>query len=271
MEIIERLPQWRSVYEEWTGKYGRDLVRGDIQDDYPLVMNKHAAIQPVRRALPLLNLALITSAGGYIDGTEPFDASAPGGDISFREIPKEVDEEDLLYVSRGYDPEAVHEDWNSQAPLDRLFEFAANGIIGGVAPVFWSFCGFITDAGRLAEDGLPRLVERVKRYEVQAALLVPASRLCHQSVALAARALESAGIPTMMLAVERDILDGVRPPRACYYDGQPGSVAGLPKFPQHQRRVLDEALRTMESTDQPTIRKLTVKLETEVEQSRGEK
>lgn len=271
METIERLPQWRSNYKEWAGNYGRDLVRNDVENDYPFVVNKHSAIIPLRRALPLLNLALITSAGGYIDGTEPFDTSAPGGDITFREIPTEIDEEGLVYAARGYDPTAIREDWNSQVPLDRLFEFAANGIIGGVAPVFWSFCGFIPDAGRFAEDGLPRLVERVRRYEVKAALLVPASRLCHQSMALAARALETAGVPTMMLAVERDILDGVRPPRAAYYNGQVGSVAGTPKSPERQRRILDEALRSMEPTDQPTIRKLIVDLETEVEVSRGER
>ena len=51
---------------------------------------------------------------------------------------------------------------------------------------------------------IPNLVERVRRYEVQAALLVPASRLCHQSIGLVARALELAGIPTMTLAVVKD-------------------------------------------------------------------
>lgn len=271
MEIIERLPQWRESYLDWAGGYGRDLVRGDVSDDYPFVVNRHSGIIPLRRALPLLNLALITSAGAYIDGTEAFDTASPQGDISFREIPTEIDEEDLIFAARGYDPEAVDKDWNAQIPLDRLAEFAGNGIIGGVAPVFWSFAGFIPEAARWAEDGAPRVVERVKRYGVQAALIVPASRLCHQSCALLGRAIETAGIPTMMLAVERDILDGVRPPRACYYDGRFGSVAGAPKFPEHQRRILDQALRTMEPMDQPTIRKLDVELETEVERERGER
>ena len=47
------------------------------------------------RALPMLNLGLITSAGAYVDGTEPFDTSIPGGDASFREIPTLVTGEDL--------------------------------------------------------------------------------------------------------------------------------------------------------------------------------
>jgi hypothetical protein len=137
--------------------------------------------------------------------------------------------------------------------------------------VFWSFCGFIPDAAGLVEETIPRLVERVKRYEVQAALLIPASRLCHQSVSLIARAIELAGISTMTLAVDQDVVETVRPPRAALYDGELGSVAGLPNWPEHQRRVLDEALRLIEPMDQPGIRKLVVELESQVEEARGER
>jgi sugar phosphate isomerase/epimerase len=79
------------------------------------------------------------------------------------------------------------------------------------------------------------------------------------------------GIPSMMLAVARDVVDMARPPRAAYYVGETGSVAGRPNWPEHQRRILDEALRLIEPIDQPGVRKLTVALETEVEQERGEK
>ena len=156
-------------------------------------------------------------------------------------------------------------------PLRRLFEFEDNGIIGQLNPVFWSLCGFIPDAAGLVEELVPQLVERVKRYEVQAALMIPASRLCHQSVSLIARALEQEGIPTMTLAVDKELVQSVRPPRAALYEGEFGSVSGLPNWPEHQRRVLDEALRLIEPMDQPGIRKLVVALESQVEQARGER
>jgi len=235
------------------------------------VKNRRAPFTPARRALPMLNLALISSAGAYIDGTEAFDTSAAGGDGSFREIPLEVEPGDLKFAARGYDPAAVHEDPNSQLPVSRLLEFEQNGIIGQLNSVFWSFCGFIPDAGKIVDELAPKLVERVHRYEVQAALLIPASTLCHQSVGLVARALELAGVPTMTLAVVRDVVESVRPPRVALYDGQPGTVSGLPNFPEHQRRILDEALRLIEPTDQPGIRKLVVALESAVEKSRGER
>lgn len=267
--VMEHPNAWRRGYDRWRRI---NVMRGDdVGDGYPWAANRHAPFTPARRALPMLNLALVTSAGAYVDGSAAFDTAAPDGDPSFREIPIEVGAEDLQWSARGYDPRAVLEDMNAQAPVERLLEFEGNGIIGQLNPVWWSFCGFIPDARRLAEESLPRFVERVRRYEVQAALFVPASSLCHQTMALAARAVEAAGVPTMMLAVERDTVEAVRPPRAAYYRGDLGCVAGRPDWPEHQRRILDEALRLIEPTDQPSVHNLVVNLGTDVEVSRGER
>lgn len=267
MEIIEDIDGWRRRFADW--KQGREASRtDDVGSDYPFVRNKRAPFTPARRALSMVNLALISSAGAYIDGTPPFGAES---DPSFREIPAEVESEDLRYAGRGYDSAAVRQDMNTQVPVPRLLEFENNGIIGQLNPVFWSFSGYIPDAALIVDELVPKLVERVVRYEVQAALLVPASRLCHQSVGLVARALELAGIPTMTLGVVKDIFESMRPPRAALHNGEFGSVAGRPNWPEHQRRILDEALRLIEPIDQPIIRKLTVDLETEVEKERGER
>jgi D-proline reductase (dithiol) PrdB len=269
VETIERIDEWRESYQRW--KRINEMRGDDLGGHYPWVENERAPFKPARRALPMLNLALITSAGAYIDGSEPFDTSIPGGDASFREIPTLIEAEDLRWAARGYDPAAVHEDMNSQVPLERLFEFEGNGIIGQLNPVFWSFCGFIPSAARFADNALPQLVERVKRYSAQAALLIPASRVCHQSMGLAARALEAAGVTTIVLAVDKEAIERVRPPRGVYYKGEFGRVAGQPKFPEHQRRILDETLRLLEPWDQVDVRKLTVELQTTVEEARGER
>jgi D-proline reductase (dithiol) PrdB len=262
VEIIEDIDGWRRRFDEWqrSGDAGRT---DDVGANYPFVRNQRAPFKPARRALPMLNLALISSAGAYIDGTPAFEADS---DPAFREIPVEVESGDLRYAARGYDATAVQQDMNAQVPVKRLFEFENNGIIGQLNPVFWSFSGFIPDASRLVEELVPKLLERLNRYEVQAA-----SRLCHQSCALVARAIELAGIPTMMLAVVRDVVETVRPPRAAYYNGELGSVAGRPNWPEHQRRILDEALRLIEPMDQVGIRNLTVDLETQVEKARGDR
>ena len=267
MEIIEDIDGWRRRYADW--KQGRESSRtDDVGDDYPFVRNRRAPFLPARRALPMLNLALISSAGAYIDGTPGFVDDA---DVSFKEIPIDVENEDLRYTGRGYDPAAVQQDMNSEIPIERLLEFENNGIIGQLNPVFWSFSGFIPDAARIVDELVPSLLERINRYEVQAALLVPASRLCHQSIGLVARAIELAGIPTMTLAVVKDIAENVRPPRAAVYEGELGSVAGKPDFPEHQRRILDEALRLIEPIDQPGVFNLVVELQSQVEKARGER
>jgi len=271
VEIIERVDDWRNRHARWQSDRGANAVNGDVGDAYPFVENQHAPFSPAHRALPMLNLALISSAGAYIEGTSPFDTSASAGDLTFREIPSQIEAEDLRFAARGYDPTAVMADINSLLPLARLFEFEGNGIIGQLNPVFWSLAGFIPDAARLVEEMVPKILERIKRYEVQAALLIPASRLCHQSVSLIARAVELAEIPTMTLAVDKEVVESVRPPRAALYAGQLGSVAGSPNWPEHQRRVLDEALRLIEPMDQAGIRRLTVTLESEVEEARGER
>ena len=262
MDIIEDLNGWRRRFDEWerSGSSRTDT-------NYPFVKNQRAPFTPARRALPMLNLALISSAGAFIDGTPEF---APN-DLVFREIPIEVEASDLRFTAKGYDPAAVNQDVNSQLPVERLREFEQNGIIGQLNGVFWSFAGHITSASAVADELAPKLVQRLVRYEVQAALLVPASRLCHQSIGLVARAIELAGIPTMTVAVLKDVVESVRPPRVALYDGELGSVAGKPDFPEHQRRILDESLRLIEPMDQPGIRKLVVELESQVELSRGER
>lgn len=261
MELIENVNEWRGKYSRWNGDF----------KNYNYVFNKRSPFAPARRALPLLNLALISTAGAYIDGTDAFDTNAKDGDFTYREIPIEVEAEDLKFAARGYDPAAVQNDINSQIPIARLLEYQANAVIGQLNPVWWSLMGYIPNAAKFVEQSVPQIVERVRRYEVQAALLVPASKLCHQTCGLLARAIEAAGIPTLMLAVEREVVDQVHPPRVGFYNGKFGQVVGEPNWKQYQLRVLDEALRWIEPLDQPTVRKLVVELETEVEQIRGEK
>ncbi len=263
MELIENLKDFNSRFTRWNGS---EKLNG-----YPFVENLHSPFTPVRRALPMLNLALITSAGAYIDGTEPFDLESKDGDLNYREIPVEVDAVDLRYAAKGYDPKAVNEDRNAQIPIDRLLEYAENGVIGGLNNVWWSLSSHIPHAARVANELAPAIAGRLARYEIHAALFIPASRLCHQTLGIIARCVESAGIPTINISVDPKITDAVRPPRTAYYNGDFGSVAGRPNWREYQLRVLDETLRWMETFDQPGSRKLAVDLETQVEAARGER
>lgn len=263
MEIIENKGEFSSRFGRWSGN--AEL------SGYPFIENDRSPFTPVKRSLPMLNLGLITSAGAYINGTDPFDTDSKDGDMEFRELPKELEAEDLLYAAKGYDPKNVLQDRNVQIPLDRLNEYDQNNVIGNLNDVWWSLSSYIPNAARVADEMTPKLIERLQRYSVQAALLVPASRLCHQTLGLVARGLEIAGIPTMLLSVDKAMVERVRPPRAAYYSGELGSVVGKPDWPEYQLRILDEAIRWTETFDQPTARKLAVDLETETQAARGER
>lgn len=263
MELIENKRDFEGRFAKWNGN---EELR-----NYPFVENIYAPFTPARRALPMLNLALISSAGAYIDGTEPFDLETRDGDISFKEIPLEVEAEDFQFAVKGYNPIAILKDINSQIPIDRLREYEENAVIGRLNHVWWSLSSYIPNAARVAEELATQITERLVRYEVQAALLIPATRLCHQTLGLVARAIEQRNIPTMMIGIDRKMADKVRPPRMAYYDGEYGSVAGIPNYKQHQLRILDESLRWIETLDQPTSKKLAVTLETETEMARGER
>jgi D-proline reductase (dithiol) PrdB len=263
MNVIENLGEFKGRFSRWNAN---DDLKG-----YPWVENVHAPFTPVRRALPMLNLGLISSAGAYIDGTEPFDLTTKDGDLDVREIPKEVEEVDFRYAAKGYDPAAVLADRNAQVPIDRLMAYADNGVLGSLNDVWWSISSHIPNAAQVAEVMAPKITERLHRYAVQAVLLIPASRLCHQTLGIIARGIEQSGIPTMLLSVEPGITDKIRPPRTAYYRGELGSVAGKPNLPHYQLRVLDEALRWIETFDQPAARKLVVDLESQVEAARGER
>ena len=263
MELIEDLKGFTSCFARWN-------ANADLKN-YPFVENIHSPFTPVRRALPMLNLALISSAGAYIDGTEAFDIESRDGDMSMREIPVEVEAGDLRYAAKGYDPKDVNLDRNSLIPVDRLTEYSENGVIGGLNNVWWSISSHIPNAERVATELAPKIVERLQRYEIHMALFIPASRLCHQTLGIIARAVEESGIPTIMLSVDAKLTDKVRPPRTAYYNGDLGSVAGQPNWREYQLRILDEALRLAETFDQPGSRKLGVEMETAVEAARGER
>lgn len=263
MELIENIDTFSRRFNSWNAN--NDL------SGYTFVENIHTPFTPVRRALPMLDLGLISSAGAFINGTDTFDLEAKDGDLRYYEIPVEVDAGDMSYAAKGYNPKSVLDDRNAQIPIDRLSGYAENGVIGSLNNVWWSVSSHIPNAARVAQELAPQIAERLHRYEVRAALFIPASRLCHQTLGIIARCVEASGIPTMTISVDPGMTDRVRPPRTAYYNGELGAVAGTANFPEYQLRILDEALRWTETFDQPGSRKLAVDLETSVEAARGER
>jgi D-proline reductase (dithiol) PrdB len=75
--------------------------------------------------------------------------------------------------------------------------------------------------------------------------------VCHQTVSLAARHLEAAGIPTVVLGCAKDIVEYVGVPRFLFSDFPLGNPAGRPHGRDSQEFTLDLALRLLEAAPAP--------------------
>lgn len=75
--------------------------------------------------------------------------------------------------------------------------------------------------------------------------------MCHQTVSLAARTLEAAGIPTLVMGCAKDIVEGVGVPRFLFSDFPLGNPAGKPKDAASQWATLVLALKVLETAPGP--------------------
>ncbi len=136
------------------------------------------------------------------------------------------------------------EDQGSYFPLVALRRLAAEGVIGAVGP---RFHGLPTDRSqrKTMEVYCPEIVARCREDGVDGVVLVPNCPVCHQSVALAARALEAAGIATVVMGCAKDIVERVGVPRLLFSDFPLGNAAGRPNDPASQRETAELAVRLL--------------------------
>lgn len=141
------------------------------------------------------------------------------------------------------------EDPGTWLPLAALSRAAQAGRVRAADRVF----GLPTNRSQrhTMEVDCPDLVARLTAAGVQAAVFVPNCPVCHQSCALAARAVEAAGIPTVIMGAARDVVECVGVARHLFSDVPLGNAAGLPGDPASQDRVLAEALEFLRDATAP--------------------
>ncbi|MEJ5991225.1 reductase [Ramlibacter sp. PS3R-8] len=141
------------------------------------------------------------------------------------------------------------EDANAWFPLPLLRRRAAEGRFV-LAP---RFHGAPTNRSQrhTMDVDIPQILQRCQEDRVDAAVLVANCPVCHQTLSLAARALEAAGIATVLLGCARDIVEHVGVPRFLFSDFPLGNAAGKPHDPVSQQDTLDMALRLLEAASHP--------------------
>ena len=84
---------------------------------------------PLRRELKDCRVALVSTSGAYIEGTEPFADS----DLGFRLIPANTEAKTIRFVPGHFDISQGSLDPNIMFPLDRLRELLDSGEIGKIS------------------------------------------------------------------------------------------------------------------------------------------
>ncbi len=149
------------------------IVREKYSDQLPYqwTVNETAPWKPFEKDLAGCRVALISTAGVYIKGQQ-----APFGrvknDLTFREIPKDVDVRTLA-ISHNFAQPDAEEDINCTFPIERMRELEQEGFIGELAPTAYTCMGRIFMRSKLNNEMAPWLIGRLRDERVDAALLIP--------------------------------------------------------------------------------------------------
>jgi hypothetical protein len=210
--------------------------------------------EPLAKQLAACRLTLITTAAPYRPDKgdqgpgAPYNAAAKFYTVYSGDTAADHDLRiSHVAIDRNH---TTAEDPGSYFPLPRLRALSASGGIGPLAP---RFHGLPTNRSHRVtlETDCPEIVARCKADGVDAALLIPNCPVCHQSVSLAARALEASGIPTVVMGCAKDIVEYVGVPRFLFSDFPLGNAAGRPNDRISQELTLELALQVLERAPAP--------------------
>jgi hypothetical protein len=210
--------------------------------------------QPLRKALAGARVALVTTAAphrpdaGEQGAQAPYNAKAKfytvySGDTAL--------DHDLRISHVAIDRRhTTGEDLGTYFPLAALRRAAASGRIGSLAPRFHGVPTNRSQRTTLEVDA-PEIVARCREDAVDAAILVANCPVCHQTVGLAARLLEQAGIATVVMGCAKDIVERLGVPRLLFSDFPLGNAAGRPHDKTSQDFTLELALKVLEAAPAP--------------------
>lgn len=199
-------------------------------------------------------IAIVTTAAPYQPGKGEQGPGAPynGSAKFFSVYSAATDEEPDLRISH-IAIDRVHttaEDQGAYFPLKALKALEASGEIGSVAQKFY---GLPTNRSHKTtiEIDCQEVVARCLEDKVDGVILVPNCPVCHQSVSLAARAIEEAGIASVVMGCAKDIVEHVGVARLLFNDFPLGNVAGRPNDPASQLDIARLAVNLLQDARTP--------------------
>jgi D-proline reductase (dithiol) PrdB len=213
-----------------------------------------APFAPLKKPLAESRVALVTTAAPYQPGKgdqgpgAPYNAAAKFYEVYSGDTARD---HDVRISHVGIDRKhTTAEDSGTWFPLPELRRAAGRGRIGALSARFHGLPTNRSHRTTLDVD-CPEIVARCRADGADVAVLVANCPVCHQSIALCARALEEAGIPTVVMGCAKDIVEQVGVPRLLFSDFPLGNAAGRPKDSVSQAQTLELALKVLESAPGP--------------------
>ncbi len=121
---------------------------------------------PLRRELKESRIALVSTSGAYVEGTQPFTDN----DLSFRLVPADTNTRKIHFVPGHFDTSKGAEDANIMFPLDRLRDLVTRGEVRTLADQHVSM-GLTTELRRLKETVSWDIAETVMKMRPDVVVL----------------------------------------------------------------------------------------------------
>lgn len=222
-------------------------------NDYRYAHFADVPFQPLKRPLAQSRLVLLTTAAPYQPDkgdqrvSAPYNAAAKfytvySGDTAA--------DHDLRVSHVAVHRSQISDDANGWFPLPALRRAVAAGRIGALTPRFHGVPTNRSQRHTLQVDA-PELLARCQADAADVAVLVPNCPICHQTLALVARQLETHGIATVVMGAAKDIVEHCGVPRLLFSDFPLGHSAGRPWDLASQDQTLALALRVLEAAPGP--------------------
>lgn len=197
---------------------------------------------PLTKPLSECTVAFCTAGGVHLKSQKRFVLS---GDYSYRLIPSDTPSSELMVSHGGFDNSDVNKDINSMLPIDRLRELAAEGFIGKVAPTLVGFMGGGGNVEKFRNETGPAIAKILRDEGVDVAVFTGGCGTCHRSATIVERAVEAAGISTVIIAALPPIAKQQGAPRITAPHVPIGSNAGEPNNAAMQTAILKDTLNAV--------------------------
>ncbi len=143
------------------------VVKG-LQSEIFVPVTPKSVWAPVTKPMNEWVVGLATAAGVHLKSQERFNLA---GDFTWRKIPNDTPEDQLMVSHGGYDNSDVNKDINCMFPISRIHELVADGVIGAAAPFHAGFMGGGGNIEKFTNETGPAVAEMFKEEGVDAVIV----------------------------------------------------------------------------------------------------